>query len=110
MRIRSRADATYRGVVCEDGIPIAYPEPEGVASGFDDDGAATPMLAHTTVHRWLTTLGRDIAPEDCPSSTETDGPPSEAQVAPSKFRSEARRAILARCCAVLRRRSVPHDP
>jgi hypothetical protein len=102
--------ATYRGAVREGGVPIAYPEPAEVASGYDDCDAETPVLSHTTLYRWLTALGRGNAPECRPYDDSSHGSPAGAGPAAGKCRGDARRAVLARCLAVLRRWSTPDDP
>jgi hypothetical protein len=102
--------ATYRSAVRDGGVPIAYPEPAEVASGHDDCDAETPVLSHTTLYRWLTALGRGPAQECHPSETTTHGSPAGAVPAAGKCRSDARRAVLAHCLAVLRRWSAPDNP
>jgi len=96
---------TYRETVCDDGIPIAYPESGRSVSGFDDDDAQTPALSHTTVYRWITTLGDqpspDVSGED-PRPDYPDGTLEGVWSVGNKCRSAEREALLRRCWRALR--------
>lgn len=97
---------TYRETVCEDGIPIAYPENWRIASGMDDDDdAPTPTLSHTTVYRWITTLGDqpspDVSGED-PRPDYPDGTLEGVWSVGNKCRSAEREALLRRSQRALR--------
>lgn len=97
---------TYRRTVCEDGIPIAYPETDQGNSGDgDEDYADTPILAHTTIYRWITALGAKQLPSDpCTTDAEPKQPSEKAEsmdLPTRKYRSAARKDVLLQCRAAL---------
>lgn len=98
---------TYRDTVCDNGMPLFYPEKEPDPSWWKqadedevDPDTCAPALSHTALYRWLTTLANpgflDMQHE--PSSGAARAP---GRVSPNKFRSEERRQALERCAELL---------
>jgi hypothetical protein len=93
--------ASYRGTIKEGPLPIAY----DATAGSPDDGR---QLAHSTLHRWLTTLGglRETLRNAfaalkaaCPGTNVFRVVPV---IAPRKYRSQPRRLRLQTAATLLR--------
>ncbi len=98
---------TYRDTVCDNGMPLFYPEKEPDPSWWKqadedevDPDTCAPALSHTALYRWLTTLANPGFPDmqHEPSSGAVRAP---CRVSPNKFRSEERRQALERCAELL---------
>ena len=98
---------TYRDTVCDNGMPLFYPEKEPDPTWWKqadedevDPDTCAPALSHTALYRWLTTLAnpgfQDM--QHGPSSGAARAP---GRVSPNKFRSEERRQALERCAELL---------
>lgn len=87
---------SYRGAVTESSMPIFHSEIGVADSGSSEHkkySEAIPILSHTTLFRWVTTLGTRVLPS-------ADG--KEDNVAPHKSRTPARKKLLAACLSVCR--------
>lgn len=87
---------SYRRAVTESSMPIFHGEIGVADSGSSEhkrNSEAIPILSHTTLFRWVTTLGIRLPP----SAVE-----KEEHVAPQKSRTPARKRLLAACLSVCR--------
>jgi len=87
---------SYRGAVTESRMPIFHGE-NGVADAGSSEhkkkAESSPILSHTTLFRWVTTLGTRPQP-----SAQGKG----ENVASQKSRTPARKKLLAACLSVCR--------
>ena len=105
-----RDEQSYRKGVQEGGMPVFHEQPQGeqiTAESTEEEKAneRVPALAHTTLYRWVSTLGawahmlhraRELIKQRRPGTLlfrELAG----FRVAPGKFRSRARRGVLDAC-------------
>jgi len=96
----SHTSTSYRRGVCWANLPIFYgqsPTDEPAPLGRTDAGSSVPTMAHTSLFRWVTTLGGD-------AQRQSDTLPVDSTPASHKSTSEQRRSILIACqatCSVL---------
>jgi hypothetical protein len=91
----SNASTSYRKGVCSGNLPIFYeklPSAESAPLGCTDERSSLPAMAHTSLFRWVTTLGGEV-------QRQSDGIPVDFAPPPHKFTSEQRRSILVDCRA-----------
>jgi hypothetical protein len=86
---------TYRSAVRDDGMEIAYPECHPHCDSIEDDDAATAVLSHTALYRWISSIG-DLATLK-PASSDASPPNLES----AKYRSATREQTLLQCRNVL---------
>lgn len=96
-------DSSYRKAVLEDGLPIGY------ASKPGKEEIDERQLAHSTLYRWVTTLGGfkevlrsalDLILQKDPASAICRGLAS-LKVAPSKYVKAPREGVIRRCLELL---------
>jgi hypothetical protein len=105
-----RDEQSYRKGVQERGMPVFHEQPQAqqITAGSTEEEKAServPALAHTTLYRWVSTLGAwrhllgralDLIKQKCPGAPlfrDLAG----FRVAPGKSRSRARRGVLHAC-------------
>lgn len=87
--------ATYRGEVRSANLPIFYAQTKTKSLGQQDDfdpDLAIPVVAHTTLFRWISALAADA----CWKTATIN---ADRTVASRKFTSTRRRAVLIACRA-----------
>jgi hypothetical protein len=91
---------SYRRGVCSANLPIFYgesPADESAPLGRTDAEPSLTAMAHTSLFRWVTTLGRR-------GQRQSDTVPADYAPAYHKYASQKRRTILIACratCSVL---------
>ena len=91
----SNNSISYRNSVCCENLPIFYEELRPSRSGPPgccDVISNLATMAHTSLFRWVTTLGKNLRPQ-------LKIVPTEFAPAPHKFTSEERRSVLIACRA-----------
>ena len=91
----SNTSTSYRKGVCSEICRSSMrklPTDESAPLGRTDAGSSLPAMAHTSLFRWVTTLGGE-------AQQQSDGMPVDFAPAPYKFTSEQRRSILVACRA-----------
>ena len=86
---------SYRSVVCWENLPIFYeesPADESAPLSRTDAEPSPPAMAHTSLFRWVTTLGGV-------EQRHSDTVPADCTPASHKYTSEQRRNILIACRA-----------
>ncbi len=86
-------DATYRSCVSEEGMAIAYPDPDPLGRAGDETGTAA-FLSHSSLYRWLSSLAQEQTPE----STR---PTPYLIATQSKCRSRERAQVIRQCFKIL---------
>jgi hypothetical protein len=90
------AETTYRKGVCSENLPVFYAQASGVKSALQhptDEIPSLSTMAHTSLFRWVTTLGGN-APRP------SEQLPAVFVPAPRKYTSDLRRSILIACRAM----------
>ncbi len=96
----SNPATSYRKGVCSANLPIFYAQGTRAKSGQEHRADAIPSLctmAHTSLFRWVTALGRDAI-------RQSQSLPADFTPASRKYTSDQRRSILIACrvtCSVL---------
>ena len=91
----SNASTSYRKGVSSGNLPNFYeklPSAESAPLGCTDERSSLPAMAHTSLFRWVSTLGDD-------GQRQSDDIPADFAPAPHKFTSEQRRSTLVACRA-----------
>jgi hypothetical protein len=106
----SNAAISYRKGVCSAGLPIFYAQVPGVKSAqytCTDTIPSLSTVAHTSLFRWVTALGRDAL-------RQLETLPADFAPASRKWVSKKRRSILiacrARCSVLLSDRAAAASP
>ena len=92
----SNTSTSYRRGVCSASLPIFYeksPTDESVPGVCTNAGSSLATMAHTSLFRWVTTLGGD-------AQRQSDSILLDFAPASHKFTSEQRRSILIACRAI----------
>jgi hypothetical protein len=96
----SNTSTSYRRGVCSEHLPVFYkgsPTDESAPLGRTDVEPSLTTMAHTSLFRWVTTLGGG-------ELRQSDTVPADYKPASHKYASEQRRTILIACratCSVL---------
>jgi hypothetical protein len=98
----SNTTTSYRRGVCSANLPIFYfhedsPADGSAPLGCTDEEPSLTIMAHTSLFRWVTTLGKN-------ARRQSDTVPVGSSPAPHKYTSEQRRSVLIACratCSVL---------
>jgi hypothetical protein len=91
----SNTSTSYRRGVCSANLPVFYgesPADESAPLGRTDAEPSFTTMAHTSLFRWVTTLGRR-------GQRQSDTVPADYDPASHKYASEQRRTILIACRA-----------
>jgi hypothetical protein len=91
----SNTSTSYRRGVCSANLPIFYedsPTEEFAPLGGTDAERSDPAMAHSSLFRWVTTLGRR-------AQRQSDTVPADYTPSSYKYTSKQRRTILIACRA-----------
>jgi hypothetical protein len=92
----SNTSTSYRKGVCSENLPIFYaelPTDKSTQLGQTDADLNLATMAHTSLFRWVTTLGED-------EQRQSDIVSADYTPASHKYTSEQRRTILITCQAI----------
>ncbi len=99
----------YRQEVTASGTPLFYADGQvatAEASEWEKENEAVPAMAHSTLYRWITTLGssNNLSQEALEHMGGSKLPPRQqpqtqdaSAITPQKYRSQARKMVLEAC-------------